>query len=117
MAAAAENICGQLNAKIAAETKTSKSIKALPEALRRRVRLEQSVLSELAKLRPRAAIARAWVQILAHRRTLANNLVKFGEKYSRGESLSAVYASTATVERELLAVGQRAGFEQCARVG
>jgi hypothetical protein len=119
MASAAEKICGELNAKLAAETKAIKSLSAIPSAVSRRVPMEKAALSELAKLKPPAGIARAWAQIIAYRRTLEGDLVRYGEKIRRKEfnSINVLTAANATVERELLAVGQRTGFEQCARVG
>ncbi len=119
MASAAERICGEFNAKLAAERKTPKSFKAIPAVVNRRVLLEQSALSELAKLKPPAGIARAWARIIGYRRTLEGNVARFGEKFRRNEfsSMSALYAANASVVRELLAVGQRAGFKHCSRVG
>jgi hypothetical protein len=119
MASAAEKICGELNERLAAEREAIKSFSAIPGAIRRRVPVETAALSELAKLKPPAGIAHAWAQIIAYRRTLEGNLVKYGEKLRRKESnsINVLSAANATVERELLAAGQRAGFEHCARVG
>jgi hypothetical protein len=117
--AAAESICGEFNERLVVENKTLKGFKAVPGALAHRALTEQAALSELTKLKPPAKIARTWAQIIAYRRTLERNLVELVQKARHNDfnSMNAVYAATATVERELLAVGQRAGFEHCAHVG
>jgi hypothetical protein len=119
MVAAAEAICMRLNAALAAEHTTVPSLGAIAGAAAHRAAVEEAALSELAKLEPPTAIARAWRQMIAYRRTLASDLVELSQKAQRKEfnAFRPLSASTATAGHDLLVTGKRARFKYCSRVG
>jgi hypothetical protein len=117
--AEADAICSRLNSEIVVKEAPGLNLReiarlSLPHAI-----LEQKALRELSKLTPPPSHAHGWQQIVAYRRTLAEELLQFAH-YAKANDAAAVQAlgvSKERVHRELLALAGREGFSACSVVG
>ena len=119
MIAGADAICGRLNAKFAAGKATSLRVREIARLAPSRAALERTTATELSKLTPPASIASDWRQIIAYRKTLAEELVKLGQdaKLNDAAGIRALAASKKRVHGQLLSTATRDGFKDCSRVG
>lgn len=119
LVARGDAICMRLAARlVAANTvvrSTSDTIRIAPQ----RAAVEQVAVAELSKLVPPVSMARDWQQIVAARRTVAEDLVKIGESAASKDAQEegSAYESGASAERELAAAARRSGFKHCGQVG
>jgi hypothetical protein len=117
--ARADVICGRLNTKFAAGKATGVGMREIARFAPPHAALEWTALAELSKLAPPPSIARDWRQMIAYRRTLAEELVELGQdaKANDAAAIKALTASKKRVHGELLTTATRAGFKDCSRVG
>ena len=116
--AKADAICQRLSAELSASP-TISTKQELIAAASRRTALEQAALAELSKLTPPGSMAHDYQQLLAGRQTVIEDLKKLGEDTATGNTRAedAVYASSASVIRQMAATAQRNGFKYCAKLG
>jgi hypothetical protein len=117
--AKADTICQRLNEEFAAAKANSQDIHEIVRLAPHRAVLEQRTVSELTRLTPPSTIAAALRQIIAYRRTLAQELAELASVARRGDSkaVAVLAASKAKMHAKLHAVATSAGFESCGLVG
>lgn len=116
--AKADPICRRLDSELAATEPKSLALAEVARQAPRRAALEQASVADLDKLVPPAAIARDWRQIIAYRRTLADELLELG-RLAKAKDTAAIHRLAAAKERvheRLLATASRDGFKYCSRV-
>jgi len=115
----AEAICAQLSIQLTLAHANSSSAQEIVRHVPQRAAAEQSAVAELAKLKPPASLATAWREILAYRRTLADELIQLVQAAKRNDSaaIRALGASKARVHAQLLVAAQRAKIPYCGQTG
>ncbi len=115
--AKADPICRRVNAEISAKVyRTAASIGQLAPEL---ASFEQAATTELRSLTPPASLAQDWHQIVADNQTRAEDTAKLGE-YIRAKKQAAANSlliSTGPIQRQMLAIAARDGFNDCSRPG
>jgi hypothetical protein len=115
--ASADAICRRFNKELtgASRPQASKVARTAP----RNAALEQRAVAELSKLTPPASLARDWKQIIAYRRTLAEELVTLARdaKADNVQGMQALAASKKRVHDELTKLAAHDGFTDCSSVG
>jgi len=117
LVAAADPICRHLNSRVVlALTLSSQKIAS---AASRNAVLERAALAELEKLTAPASIAVQWQQILAYRRTLAQQLPTLAryERSNDTKAANALIASKRHLHRQLQVAASQLGMTACARLG
>lgn len=115
--ASANAICAHLNARLAATNTTVGKVQEIGRIAPQVAALERAALAELIQLTPPADLATDWQQVLTDARTIANNMVTFGE-YAQANNLKGVnrlLAANQTTERRVAATSKRDGFNHCAQ--
>lgn len=116
--AGADAICKRLDTELAAATPTHLDIKEIARSAPGNAALERIAVSELARLTAPPSLARDWSQILALRRTLADELASLG-RYAKANDVEAVAtlgASKKRVHERLFKLATRDGFHYCSQV-
>ena len=117
--ARADAICQRLNTEIAKVKAKSTSLSEIERLAPGHAALELSAATELATLSPPAVLAGQWRQLVAYRRTLAQELQLLAT-VAKAKDLARVKAlavSKLSVHKKLFAVGNQAGFKYCSQVG
>jgi len=116
--AKADAICRRLNRELAAAPSRLEA-RQIASSAPRNAALERRALAELGRLRPPASLARDWRQIIAYRRTLAEELAELGRYAKAGDvpAMKALGASKKRVHQKLSELATRDGFKDCSRVG
>jgi hypothetical protein len=117
--AAADAICGRLNAAIADPLGTVLNDTNLARLAPAHALLEKKAVSELGRLKPPESLASDWLKLLAYRRTLAKELAEVGAaaKAHDAASIKKLGASKKRVHRQLEALAARDGFGPCGEAG
>jgi len=113
----ADAICRRLNHRVVVSRATSPQ--EIASGASKNAVLEQAALVELAKLVPPASIAGQWQQILAYRRTLAQQLPTLArlERSKDAKAANALITSKLRVHRQLRVAATRLGMTACAQLG
>jgi hypothetical protein len=117
--AKADAICARLNSQISGREPSKITMSEIARLSLAHATLEQKALNELTRLVPPSSLAGDWKRIIAYRRTLIDELIKFAQ-YAKANDTRAVQTlsvSKEQVHRKLTATAKRAGFTACARVG
>lgn len=116
--AEADPICRRLDSELAAAEPKSLALAEVARLAPRRAALELAAVTGLGRLAVPAAIARDWRQIVAYRRTLADELLELGQKAKANDAaaIDGLAASKKRVHERLLATASRDGFKYCSRV-
>jgi hypothetical protein len=116
--AQADAICHKSNEQLARSHVKSKEPAVVAAAIVRNETIERRALGELARLTPPAELAPAWGKMLGYRRSLAGGLGNLAAAVRRGDKkFTALAKSKKQLHAELLEVGGRAGFRDCAKIG
>ncbi len=113
-------ICRRLNTQLAIGRKPGGlTVSEMATLLPPRATLERQTAKELSTLTPPATLARDWRQILAYRRTLADELAQLGQdaKAKDVKAVKALIPSKKRTHGKLSALATRAGFKDCSTVG
>src|SRR5665811_446099 len=115
--ASADGICRRFNAQLTGESRAQTS--DIARTAPRNAAIESRAVGELSKLTPPASLASDWSQILAYRRTLAQELVVLAQDARAGNAagMRALAASKKKVRNELSRLAARDGFKDCTSVG
>jgi hypothetical protein len=116
--ATADAICERLDARLARTTPVHLDSRTIARSAPQNAALERAALTELGKLAPPASLADDWKQIIAYRRTLADELARLG-RYAKANDTRAVKAlavSKKRVHEKLFALAARDGFRVCSQV-
>jgi hypothetical protein len=117
LVAKAQTICRRLNVHLAGPKYVIRSQQDLVRIVPLRIAAEQSTLTELSKLTPPASSTTGYKQLLAARRTLIEDTTKLGEDAATGNpNTNSVYASSATVEREMAETAKSVGIVECGHI-
>lgn len=117
--ARADAICGGLNRQFLAHAPKSASVSEIARISPGRAALERTVVSELRKLAPPAAMTSIWQQIIGYRLILADELRELGQDAKTNDSaaLKTLTTSKKRLHRQLLVAATKAGFKECGRTG
>jgi hypothetical protein len=117
--AQADAICKRINSELGSIKANSASAQEVKRVVPRHAAAERRGLAALERLAVPSALARSWREVLADRRTLANELDQLVEATKTGDSAAtkALAASKKRVHGELLKTATGAGFRDCGRVG
>ena len=116
--AGADAICKRFDAQLAAATPAHLDMRAIARSAPGNAALERIAVSELARLTAPPSLARDWSQIIAYRRTLANELARVGRYAKAGDvgAVAALGASKKRVHDLLFKLASRDGFRYCSQV-
>jgi len=113
----ADAICRRLNRELtsASRPEASKVARTAPH----NAALEQRAVVALSKLTPPASLARDWTQIIAYRRTLAQELVALARDAKVGDvpAMQALGVTKKHVHQKLTQLATHDGFTDCSSVG
>lgn len=115
--AKADAICRRVNGELTAAP-PGFAISQIARSAPRNAALEERAIAELNRIRPPAALARDWRQIIAYRQILAQELLKL-VRYAKANDARAIQtlaASKKRVHQELSRLAARDGFKDCARL-
>jgi hypothetical protein len=115
---AAGAICERLNTEIVKSSNRVDVAEIVHVAPRNAV-LEQRAVAELARLTPPAALAHDWHQLLAYRRTLAQQLATL-VGYARrndGHALDTLIAAKERLRGQLRTTAASLGLQDCGDIG
>jgi len=115
--ASADVICRRVNKELSGASRPQPS--EIARTAPRNAAIELRGVGELSKLTPPASLAGDWTQILAYRRTLAQELVALGHAATAGDAagMRALGASKKRVRQKLTQLAARDGFKDCTSVG
>jgi hypothetical protein len=115
---AAGAICERLNAEIVKSSNRVDVAEIVHVAPRNAV-LERRAVAELARLTPPAALAHDWHQLLAYRRTLAQQLVTLVGYARRNDShaLDTLIAAKERLRGQLRVTAASLGLQDCGAIG
>jgi hypothetical protein len=115
--ASADPICRRFNKQLisAARSESSNIAREAP----RNAAIELQAVGALSKLSPPASLAHDWTQMLAYRRTLAQELVVLARDAQAGNAagMRALGVSKKRVRQKLTQLAARDGFNDCTSVG
>ena len=113
----ADAICRRVNKELtsASRPEASKVARTAPH----NAALEQRAVVALSKLTPPASLARDWTQIIAYRRTLAQELVALARDAKVGDvpAMQALGVTKKHVHQKLTQLATHDGFTDCSSVG
>jgi hypothetical protein len=115
--ASADPICRRVNGQLtgASHPQPADIARTAP----RNAAIELRAVGELSKLTPPASLARDWTQMLAYRRTLAQELFALARDAKAGDvaGMRALGVSKKRVRQKLSQLAARDGFKDCTSVG
>jgi hypothetical protein len=117
--ATADAICQRLDARLASATPVHLDSRTIARSAPQNAALERAAVTELAKLGPPASLAEDWKQIIAYRRTLADELAALG-RFAKANDTRAIKALAVTKKRvheKLFVLAAHDGFRVCSQVG
>ncbi len=117
--AEADAICRKANMQLAkTQLKKNTTLAAAAGVAARNAATERGALAELTKLTPPSALAPTWAKMLSVRRSLVRGLDELAAAIRRGgEKFPALRKQKKQLHAELTAVGSKAGFKDCAKIG
>ncbi len=116
--ARADEICRRGNQRLTRSQPKGKQLTDLAAMVVQNETIERKTAGELARLVPPAKIAPAWTKMLGYRRSLANELGYFAAAIRRGEKkFPRLAQSKKQLHGDVVQVGSRAGFRDCAKIG
>ena len=115
--ASADVICRRINGQLSGASRSQPS--DIARTAPRNAAIELRAVGELSKLTPPASIAGDWTQILAYRRTLAQELGALARDATAGDAsgMRALGVSKKKVRQKLSQLAARDGFKDCTSVG
>jgi len=114
----ADAICRGLNAQLAAVSH-SRTQRDIARVTMRRAALEEAALAKLSKLPPPSSLATDWQQMIAGRRRIAENTLRFSEYAKLSTPLNdnpdvrLLFASSASLQKHVLTMARSDGFNDC----
>jgi hypothetical protein len=115
--AQADVICRRFNEQLINESRAEAA--NVSRTAPRNATIEMRAVEELAKLTPPSSLANDWTQILAYRRTLAEELVTVARDAAANNAagMQALGASKKKIREKLTQLAGRDGFKDCTSVG
>jgi hypothetical protein len=115
--ASADAICRRVNGQLTGASRPQPA--DISHTAPRNAAIELRAVAELSKLTPPASLARDWTQMLAYRRTLAQELVALARDANAGDiaGMRALGLSKKRVRQKLSQLAARDGFRDCMSVG
>jgi hypothetical protein len=119
LVARADAICRRLNDELVAAKDEIRTTQDIVRIAPQRVAVEQTALHELSKLTPPTAMAGAYEQTLASRRTLIEDTTKLGQYAATNNTKvgPSLFAATTATVRQMGATARSIGLVDCGRLG